>query len=115
MVRVGSGKVTVVADRQLGAAVADVRRFTVRKPSVASHVDSGVLYVTAAGSLNASDLAAKNRLTALGFNVIVKDGPSAVSGDDAGKVREPRGARGPRPRLQAPQPAVQPPHGGSPL
>lgn len=45
-VHLGAGKVTLVADRQLGARVTAVRHFSLRTPTVTSNVDSGVLTVT---------------------------------------------------------------------
>jgi len=48
VVRVGSGKVSVVADRVLGAQVVGVRHYSVREPTLTTRVSSGVLYATAA-------------------------------------------------------------------
>jgi hypothetical protein len=48
VVRLGAGKVTLVADRQLGAGVTATRRYTLRTPTVTSHVESGVLSVAGA-------------------------------------------------------------------
>ena len=48
VVRLASGKVTLVADRQLGARVTATRHFTLRTPAVTSHVESGVLTVAGA-------------------------------------------------------------------
>lgn len=48
VVRVGSGRVNVVADRVLGAQVVGVRHYSVRKPTLTTRVSSGVLYATAA-------------------------------------------------------------------
>jgi hypothetical protein len=48
VVRLGAGKVTLVADRQLGARVSTVRRYSLRKPSITSNVENGVLSVAGA-------------------------------------------------------------------
>jgi len=44
-VRLGAGKVTVVADRELGARVTATRHYTVRTPTVTGHIDNGVLSI----------------------------------------------------------------------
>lgn len=48
VVRVGSGRVNVVADRVLGAQVVDVRHYSIRRPTLTTRVAGGVLYATAA-------------------------------------------------------------------
>ena len=45
VVRVGTGQVSVVAERQLGARVTATRHYSLRAPTVTSHVDNGVLSV----------------------------------------------------------------------
>jgi hypothetical protein len=46
VVHLGAGRVTVVADRQLGARVTATRHFTLNRPTVTSNVESGVLSVS---------------------------------------------------------------------
>ena len=47
VIRVGSGQVDVTANRQRGAQVVGVRRYTLREPTLTTRVRSGVLYATA--------------------------------------------------------------------